>query len=73
MSNLSQYEQAVVGGEVALQLLTETAENGDEERMPAAIETASWNLMSASVHAALAQVDAIRELTAAVREFRRGA
>jgi len=67
VSNLNQYEQAVRSGEVAIQILTETVATGNEELMPAALETASWNLMSASVHAALAQVDAIRELTEAVK------
>ena len=71
MSNLGQYGQAVRSGEVAMQILTEAVASGDEELMPAALETASWNLMSASVHAALAQVDAIRELTEAVKGLQR--
>jgi len=71
MSNLDQYGQAVLGGNVAMQILTEAVASGDEELMPAALETASWNLMSASLHAALAQVDAIRELTEAVKGLQR--
>ena len=65
------YEQAVHGGKVAVQLLTEAVASEDDESVAAAVETASWTLMSASVHAALAQVDAIRELTETVKGLKR--
>jgi len=41
------------------------------EQLDTVLEVASHAALAASVHAALAQVDAIRELTEAVRELRR--
>lgn len=67
------YGQAAAEWQGAMQSLAEATVEGDDVSFQAAVEVASLNLMSASLHASLAQVDAIRELTAAVREFRRGA
>lgn len=73
MSEPDQYAQAVTDGHVALRLLADATVDGDDGEFQAAVEIGSLHLMSASLHASLAQVDAIRDLTAAVREFRRGA
>jgi len=71
MSNLDHYAQAAAEWQSAMHSLADATINNDDGAFEAIVEIASLNLMSASLQAALAQVDAIRELTEAVKGLQR--